>query len=112
MCIFRGSNYHLHICFPSQKGFTLKEKNLLLLEQRKPKFGRAISAREANRMSQKLFPLVTGAQHSDANARLQLLLENSKSKTGVNYVKQIFRITSPTGMGYPFDSKQQVLSFK
>ena len=63
-------------------------------------------------MSQKLFPLVKGAQHSDANPRLQLLLENSKSKMRVNYVKQILRITSPTGMGYTFDSKEQVLSFK
>ena len=49
--------------FPSQEEFTLKGKNLLLLEQilsfkRKPQFGRDMSAREANRKSQKLFPLV------------------------------------------------------
>ena len=39
-----------------------------------------------------------------ANARLQLHLENSKSKKGHNYVKKYIRITSPTGMGSPFDS--------
>ena len=43
--------------------FTLKEKNLLLLEQilsfeSKPQFGRAMSAREANKKSRKVFPLV------------------------------------------------------
>ena len=39
-----------------------------------------------------------------AKARLQLLLENSKLKKGHNYVKNILRITSPTGMGSPFNS--------
>ena len=33
------------------------------------------------------------------------LLENSKSKKGHNFVKK-WRITSPTGMGSPFDSEQ------
>ena len=51
----------------SQEGFTLKGKNLLLLEQilffkSKPQFERAISAREANRKSPKLFPLVKMAE--------------------------------------------------
>ena len=31
--IFRGSNCHLHICFPSKQGFALKERNLLQDEQ-------------------------------------------------------------------------------
>ena len=43
-----------------------------------------------------------------ANARLQLLLENSKSKKGHNYVKKSLRVTCPTGIGSPFDSKQLV----
>ena len=43
-----------------------------------------------------------------ANARLQLLLENSMSKKGHNYVKKNLRATCPTGMGSPFDSKQLV----
>ena len=43
------------ICFPSQEGFTLKGKNLLLLEQilsfkSKSKFGRAMSAREVTKV--------------------------------------------------------------
>ena len=46
-----------------------------------------------------------------ANTLLQLLLENSVKK-GHNYVRKILRITSPNGMGFPFDSKQLVLSFK
>ena len=45
------------------RGFTLKGKNLLLLEQilsfkSKPQFGRAMEGRKANRKSWKLFPLV------------------------------------------------------
>ena len=43
-----------------------------------------------------------------ANARLQLLLENSKLKKGHNYVKTNLRATCPTGMGSPFESKQLV----
>ena len=39
-----------------------------------------------------------------ANARLQLLLENSKSKKGHNYVKKILRVTCSTNMASPFDS--------
>ena len=30
---FRGGNYHFHICFHPSEGFTLREKDLLLLEQ-------------------------------------------------------------------------------
>ena len=53
----------MHICFPSEEGLTLKGKNLLLLEQilsfkSKPQFGRAISDREANRKSRKLFSIL------------------------------------------------------
>ena len=33
-------------------------------------------------------------------------MTNSKSKKGHNLVKKIWRITSPTGIGSPFDSKQ------
>ena len=50
MCTLSGGrNCHLLISFPSQEGFTLKEKNLLLLEQilsfeGKPQFGRDMSA--------------------------------------------------------------------
>ena len=43
-----------------------------------------------------------------ANAQLQLLLENFKLKKGHKYVKKKLRITSPIGMGSPFDSKQLV----
>ena len=43
-----------------------------------------------------------------ANACLQLLLENSKTKKGHNYVKKIMRVTCPTGMVFPFDGKQLV----
>ena len=43
-----------------------------------------------------------------ANARLQLLLENSKSKKGHNYVKNVLRVTYSTCMGSPFDRKQLV----
>ena len=50
----------------------------------------------------------TRAPHVDANAQLQLLLENSKSKKGCNYVKRNLRITSPSGLGSSFDSKQPV----
>ena len=35
----------------------------------------------------------------------KLLHDNSKSKKGHNFVKNC-RITSPTGMGSPFDSEQ------
>ena len=59
---FKESNSVIHICFLSKVEFTLKEKNLLLFEQilsfkSKPEFGRAMSARKANRKSRKLFPL-------------------------------------------------------
>ena len=43
-----------------------------------------------------------------ANAQLQLQLENSMSKKGHNYVKKNLRVTCPTGMGSPFNSKQLV----
>ena len=51
---FRGNNFYLHICLPSQEGFTLKGKNMLLLEQihsfeSKSQVKRAMSVREANR---------------------------------------------------------------
>ena len=36
----------------------------------------------------------------------EFLHENSKSKKGHNFVKTNCRITSPTGVGLPFDSKQ------
>ena len=48
--------------------------------------------------------LKTRALHVGANARLQLLLENSKSKEGHNYAGKKLRITSPTGKGSPFNS--------
>ena len=35
-----------------------------------------------------------------------LHLENSKSKEGYNFIKKNRRITSPTGMGSPFDNEQ------
>ena len=35
-------------------------------------------------------------------------VENSKSKKGHNLVKKNWRITSPTGMGSPFDSEQLI----
>ena len=37
----------------------------------------------------------------------KFLHENSKSKKGITLSKKNFRITSPTGMGSPFDSEQQ-----
>ena len=36
----------------------------------------------------------------------KFLHENSKSKKGHNFVKKNWKITSPTGMGSPFDSEQ------
>ena len=39
------------------------------------------------------------------NRDIRLHLENSKSKRGHNFVKK-WRITSPTGMGSPFNSEQ------
>ena len=36
----------------------------------------------------------------------KFLHENSKSIKGHNFVKKNCRITSPTGMGSPFDSEQ------
>ena len=48
----------------------------------------------------------------NANFGLQLLLEKSKSKKGHNYVKKTLRVTCPTGMGSPFDSKQVRVSNK
>ena len=39
-----------------------------------------------------------------ANAQLQLLLESSMSKKGGITMSKKLRITSPTGMGSPFDS--------
>ena len=48
----------------------------------------------------------TRAPHAGANTQLQQLLENSKTIKKHNYVKKNLRITSPTGMGSPFDSKQ------
>ena len=46
----------------------------------------------------------TRAPHAGANARLQLLLENSKTKEGDNYVK--IRLTCPIGLDSLVDSKQ------
>ena len=43
-----------------------------------------------------------------ANTRLQLLLENSKSKKGHNYVEKKLRNIPLTVMGSPLDSKQLV----
>ena len=40
------------------------------------------------------------------NGDIRLHLENTKSKKGHNFVKKILRITSPTGMGSPFDCEQ------
>ena len=51
---------------------------------------------------------LTEAPYADANARLQLHSENSKSKQGHNYVKSNSMITSPTGMGFTFDSEQLI----
>ena len=47
------------------------------------------------------------APHAGANARLQVLLENSKSKKG-HYLVQKMRITPLTGMDCPFDGKQLI----
>ena len=38
------------------------------------------------------------APHGSTSAWLQLLLENSKSQKGHNYVKKILRVTCPTDM--------------
>ena len=47
----------------------------------------------------------TRTTHAGANTRLQLLLENCKLKKEHNHVKKNnLRITSPTGIGSPFDS--------
>ena len=44
------------------------------------------------------------------NRDIRLYLESSKSKKGHNFVKK-WRITSPTGMGSPFDSEQLFWGF-
>ena len=51
----------------------------------------------------------TRAPHAGANARLQLLLENCKSKRGHTYVKKFenyipYWYGNPTGIGFPFGS--------
>ena len=46
-----------------------------------------------------------GATHAGANARLQLLSENSKSKRAITMSKKTLTVTWPTGMGCSFDSK-------
>ena len=43
------------------------------------------------------------------NRDIRLHLENSKSKKVHNFVKKYWRIISPTGMGFPFDSEQLFL---
>ena len=48
---------------------------------------------------------ITRAPHVHAITRLQLLFENCKLKRGHNYVKK-YRVTCPTGMDSPLDSKQ------
>ena len=43
----------------------------------------------------------------DRDIRKRLILsKNSKCKKGHNYVKKHLRVTCPTSMGFPFDSKQ------
>ena len=66
-----GEVTHLPICFPSQEWCFLKGKNLLLLEQiifykSKFQFGRATSAREANRKSRQLIPIVKMTENMEA----------------------------------------------
>ena len=52
---------------------------------------------------------VIRAPHAGANAQLQLLLENFKSKNWHNYdKKKILRVFCPSCMSFPFDSKQVV----
>ena len=68
---------HLHICCPSQEGLTLKGKNLLHEEQilsfkSNPQFGSARTTREANRKSQKFFPLVNMTEkHGSVHVHLK-----------------------------------------
>ena len=50
--------------------------------------------------------VLTRAPHADANSRLKLHLENSKSKKGYKFVKKDWRITYPTGMSPHFYSEQ------
>ena len=54
--------------------------------------------------------LTRRAPHVGANAWLQLILENSKSKKlrGITMLKKKLRITSSTSLGSPFDRKQLV----
>ena len=40
------------------------------------------------------------------NRDIRLHLENSKLKKGHNFVKKNWMITSPNGIGFPFDSEQ------
>ena len=40
------------------------------------------------------------------NRDIGLHLDNSKSKKGHNFVQKNWRTTSPTGMGFPFDTEQ------
>ena len=67
--------------------FTLRGKNLLLLEQilsfeSKPQFGRAVSAREAKRKSQKLFPLI---KMMEKHGRVPILLKKKGMITLDNF---------------------------
>ena len=49
---------------------------------------------------------ITRAPNADANARLKLRLEKNLSRKRDITLSQKWRITSPTGMGSPFDSEQ------
>ena len=51
---------------------------------------------------------VTKAPHEVPTLGCRLLLENLKSKRGIIMSKKTLRVTCPTGMGSPFDSKQLV----
>ena len=46
--------------------------------------------------------------NNNRDIRLQLHLENSKSKKGHNFVEKNWKIISPTGMGSPFDNEHIV----
>ena len=69
------------VYYQRKEGFTIKGKNLLFLEQilsfeSKPLLGRAMAAREANRKSQKLFPLVKMAKKKHGTIKNKKKMKN------------------------------------
>ena len=104
MGTFRRSYCHLHISFPTQKEFTLKGKNLLLLEQilscqSKHQFGRAICQLVKQQEVTKVIPLSTDDEKHDSvqirfNIAIMLFYFPISTVTVLLRAKFIFRSTN------------------